>query len=282
VRAPEPRAFRVEAGGGAVAGVELGAGPPLVLLHGLAGTSRYWEAAMRLLAGRARCVALDLPGFGGSDAPPGGFALDGAADRLAAALTELVAGRAAAVCGHSLGGPVAVRLALRHPPLVSRLVLVAPSGLRRAPAWQRTAVGIVPVYRVLRRLPLRWERLLPVAVRRTLLAPLVGDPSQLDPGTTLRLLEGARSARELAAAVDVSFSVGLAGDVARVRAPIAAAWGERDHMVAPEEAEFLLRAAPVTTFRILPGCGHMPMVERPEAFAALLAELADLPSTGVE
>ena len=57
-------------------------------------------------------------------------------------------------------------------------------------------------------------------------------------------------------------------------APIAAIWGDRDRMVPAGDAEVLLRAVPSATIEILPACGHLPMIERPEAFAALLARLA--------
>ena len=112
---------------------------------------------MELLAGRARCIALDLPGFGHSDATPDGFSLDSAADGLAGAVRALGAAPAA-VCGHSLGGPLAVRLARRHPDAVSSIVLVGPSGLEPAPAWQRRALRLLPAsYRLLRRVPFPWE-----------------------------------------------------------------------------------------------------------------------------
>ena len=139
---------------------------------------------MELLAGDARCIALDLPGFGHSESPPGGFTLDSAADLLAAALRALDAAPAV-VCGHSLGGPLAARLAIRHPEAVSRLVLVGPSGLAPAPDWQHRVLRAVPVYNLLQRVPFRWERwLLPIApLRHALLALLVDNPSARRSGT---------------------------------------------------------------------------------------------------
>ena len=115
---------------------------------------------MELLAGDARCIALDLPGFGHSESPPGGFTLDSAADLLAAALRALDAAPAV-VCGHSLGGPLAARLAIRHPEAVSRLVLVGPSGLAPAPDWQHRVLRAVPVYNLLQRVPFRVGALAP-------------------------------------------------------------------------------------------------------------------------
>jgi pimeloyl-ACP methyl ester carboxylesterase len=275
---PEKVAFRqlrerVE--GGVVAGAEAGSGPPILLLHGLGGTWQYWSRTMELLAGSARCIALDLPGFGQSDTPPGGFSLDSASDNLAAALHAL-GGAPAVVCGHSLGGPLAARFALRHPDAVSRLVLVGPSGLAPAPPWQLRALRAVPVYNLLQRAPFPWERwLLPIApLRHAALGLLVDNPSAVDRALVQRILEGAREAREITPALGASFATGLDDDAPLVAAPIAAVWGERDRMVPPSDAEILRRVVPSAQVHFLPGCGHLPMVERPEAFADLLRRLA--------
>jgi pimeloyl-ACP methyl ester carboxylesterase len=269
------RPLRVTVEGGVVAGTEAGTGAPILLLHGLGGTGAYWEPTLRLLERRARMIALDLPGFGESDAPPGGFALDSASDRLAEALGAL-GGAPAVVCGHSLGGPLAVRLAVRHPCAVSRLILVAPSGFSPAPAWQHCAFRSLPLFRMLQRSPLPWERwLLPLTpLRRTALFPLVDSTTNVDPAVLERLLAGARAARELPAAAIVSLADGLAEEVQLVTAPIAAIWGDNDRMVPVTDAELLVRAVPSAEIHVLPASGHMPMIERPEAFAALLARLA--------
>jgi pimeloyl-ACP methyl ester carboxylesterase len=232
---------------------------------------------MRLLAGRARCVALDLPGFGHSDPPVGEFTLDSAADRLAEALHALALGPSA-VCGHSLGGPLAVRLGLRHPGLVSRLILVGPSGLRPAPPWQDRVVKLVPLYTAARRAPFPWERwLLRITpLRHAALRSLVDNPSTVDDETARNLVDGGREARSLREAIDDSFATGLGEEAARAAVPVAAIWGDRDRMVPPGDSQVLRDALPSADIRFLPGCGHLPMVERPEAFAVLLAELAAL------
>jgi pimeloyl-ACP methyl ester carboxylesterase len=269
------RHLRENVEGGLVTGAEAGSGSPIVLLHGLGGTWQYWSRTMELLAADARCIALDLPGFGGSDIPPGGFSLDSASDNLAAALRALGA-TPAVVCGHSLGGPVAARLALRHPDAVSRLVLVGPSGLSPAPRWQQRVLRVVPAYNLLQLAPWPWERwLLSIApLRRAGLGLLVDDSSAVDPALVLRMVEGARHARAIEPALDASFATGLDDDAPLVRAAISAIWGERDRMVPPSDAQILARVVPSAQIHFLPGCGHLPMVERPEAFADLLRRLA--------
>jgi pimeloyl-ACP methyl ester carboxylesterase len=273
-----PRGFRplrVDLAGSSVTGAEAGSGPPLVLLHGLGGTWEYWAPAMALLAGSARCIALDLPGFGHSDGLPGEFTLDAAVGRLAAALAALGV-PAAPVCGHSLGGPLAVRLARNHPASTSSLVLVGPSGLEEPPPWQRRGLALVPVYQLLRRAPVPWEHwLLRVGpARRALFGALAHDPSTISRAMAKMLVDGGREARELKGALDASFTTGLDAEARLVDVPIAAIWGDRDRMVPVADAQILLRAVPSATLHLLPACGHLPMVEHPQAFAALLADIA--------
>jgi pimeloyl-ACP methyl ester carboxylesterase len=269
------RELREHVRGDLVAGAEAGSGPPLLLLHGLGGTWQYWARTMELLAGSFRCIALDLPGFGGSATPPGGFTLDSAGDNLAGAL-EAVGGAPAVVCGHSLGGPLAARLAIRHPQVVSRLVLVGPSGLSPAPPWQRRVMRAVPAYNLLQRAPVPWERwLLPITpLRHAVIGLLVHNPSAVDPALVGGILDGARHARELTPALNASFATGLDDDAPLVPAPISAIWGDRDRMALPRDSEILKRVAPSADIRFLRACGHLPMVERPEAFSDLLRRVA--------
>src|SRR3954454_24170055 len=94
---------------------EMGEGPAVVLLHRLGGAASNWTAVAPALAERARVVVPELPGHGGSSVLPAPVGtLDAYADRVAGVLDA-----PAVVAGHSLGGLVALRLAVRHPALVS-------------------------------------------------------------------------------------------------------------------------------------------------------------------
>src|SRR5438128_5630509 len=105
-----------------------GSGPPLLLVHGLGGAAANWTELAPLLARRHRLLVPDLPGHGGSSPLPAVSGLSPFADRVA-----LVAEREgmlpAAVVGHSLGGMVVLRLALRRPDAVASLVLASAAGL---------------------------------------------------------------------------------------------------------------------------------------------------------
>src|SRR2546429_2394695 len=123
-----------------------GAGPPLLLVHGLGGAASNWTELAPLLARRHRLLVPDLPGHGGSSALPAVSGLEPYADRVA-----LVAEREgmlpAPVVGHSLGGMVVLRLALRRPDAVSAVVLAAAAGLSVGNVWGRQLLSIFAAVR---------------------------------------------------------------------------------------------------------------------------------------
>ena len=99
-----------------------GLGPPVVLVHGLGASSRYWESVTEALADTHRVIAVDLLGFGRSP-KPGGVSYD--VDCHTDALTPHIPAGSTLVA-HSTGAVIALHLAVRRPDLVARLVLVAP------------------------------------------------------------------------------------------------------------------------------------------------------------
>lgn len=113
---------------GTLAVRSLGSGTPaFVLLHGLAGSGRYWGEAFDRLADRGRLVVPDLLGFGASPHPDSDYGPDDHADAVARSLVELGVEGPVVVAGHSLGALVALRLAVRRPELVAAVVVFGPA-----------------------------------------------------------------------------------------------------------------------------------------------------------
>jgi len=219
----------------------VGSGPPLVLVHGLAGSWRWWRPLLPGLALERTVHALDLPGFGRLPRVRP-FALDEAVDWLAAWF-DAEAVESADVVGHSLGALVATRLASRRPELVRRLVLVAPAGVPRPPLeltrpFVRAVLTSSP--RFLALLARDTVRSGPVTIGTALLELLAAD---------------------------------VRADVAAVRAPTLVVVGRKDPLVPPSDAAELARVLPDLVVRELE-TGHVPMVERPhELTRELLAFL---------
>src|SRR5436190_10735437 len=107
--------------------VDVGTGPTVILLHGLADDVGVWRSVMPALAAKHRVIALDQLGFGDSDKPLLNYRVSTLVDFLDGFLTELKIERASLV-GNSLGGWVAAAYALAHPERVERLVLSDAAG----------------------------------------------------------------------------------------------------------------------------------------------------------
>src|SRR5262245_5285253 len=117
----------VAARGARIRFVEAGAGMPLLLVHDFAATREVWTATITRFASMFRVVALDLPGFGAREKPdPQRYAYGWAAFSgwLFTLGSALGLGRPH-VCGHGMGGGIALSLAARHPALVHKLVLTS-------------------------------------------------------------------------------------------------------------------------------------------------------------
>jgi len=233
---------------------ERGEGRPVVCLHGNTGSRRWFERVME--ATGCRVIAPDLPGFGESealpDAPDIARYADAAADFIhALRLTGTV------LVGHSLGGAVAMSVAVRSPDLLGGLVLVdsaPPSGFptpeARHPLIER----------------MRTDReLLAAALRATV--PALGDEQFFS-----RLVDDAtRMARPAwignALALGAFSCVRECGVFSK---PVLVVWGRRDVIVTEEMARETAQAFPRGRFMVLDHVGHSPPVEDPPGFVRAL------------
>ncbi|MBV8462039.1 MAG: alpha/beta fold hydrolase, partial [Acidimicrobiales bacterium] len=111
-----------------------GQGPALLLLHGIAGSSRTWRDVIPRLSDRFMVIAPDLMGHGQSEKPIGDYSLGSFASGIRDLLDVLGIDRATVV-GQSFGGGVAMQLAYQHPEQCERLVLVDSGGLGREVNW---------------------------------------------------------------------------------------------------------------------------------------------------
>jgi pimeloyl-ACP methyl ester carboxylesterase len=254
-----------------------GQGPVILLVHGIAGSSRTWREVMPSLAASHEVIAPDLLGHGESAKPIGDYSLGAYASGLRDLLGVLDVPRATVV-GHSLGGGVAMQLAYQHPEVCERLVLVGSGGLGREVSWML--------------------RLLAVPGSE-LLMPLIFPPFLRDRGNDVgRMLHerGVRSARidemwrsyasladspnrraflrTLRAVVDPGGQVVSAMDRLYLAAglPTLIVWGDRDDIIPVSHAHAAHAAIPGSRLEIFNGTAHFPHAEQPSQFVAVLSD----------
>jgi pimeloyl-ACP methyl ester carboxylesterase len=240
-------------------------GEPLVLLHGLGGSASNWALLAPRLAETRRVLVVDLPGHGRSDPLPAAPGVAPYADRVGLLLERL--GLAPAdVVGHSLGGLVGIRLATRRPEAVRSLVLASPAGIGSGTKAAARALALVGWVQPGRRISPYWR----VIARSDVLKRLVfgrwfaADPAQLSAEAVEALLRDVN----LHTDTDSAWRALTAGDPREdlhlVRCPSLVLWGAADRQLPVDDAFDYARRlrAPV---RVIADCGHLPIVERPEA-----------------
>jgi pimeloyl-ACP methyl ester carboxylesterase len=258
-----------------VAYAELGEGPVLLLIHGIAGEWENWREVIEPLARQHTVIAPDLPGHGAS-APGGGDYSIGA---MAASLRDLLVTlghERATLVGHSLGGGVAMQLAYQFPEMVERLVLVSSGGLGPEVSIVLRAAalpGADPFISATAGLGKRVGATVGRGLSAIGLRPnadvaevLRGYASLTDPDrrgaflATLRSVIGTGGQR-----VDATDRLYLAELL-----PVLIVWGARDSIIPVRHGEDAHRAIPGSRLEIFDDVGHLPQLEAPGRFIAVL------------
>jgi pimeloyl-ACP methyl ester carboxylesterase len=276
-RPPLLRVHDVHLPGRRVSVMTMGQGQEVLLIHGLGATkSSFYDTAAALSRDGYRVHALDLPGFGSSSKPATGpYTARWFADTVVAVMDKLMIDRAHVV-GNSMGGRVALEVALREPERIGALALLCP-----AVAFVKR--GYHPIVRLAR----PELAFLPHKFRRTMVSStfrgLFHDTDALDPYVSdvvideFQRLYASPSARFafLSAArniyLDKPFGKhGFYPRLADLERPALFVWGSHDTLIPPgfkrHVAEWLPRAEQI----VLEGCGHVPQVERPDQTNGLI------------
>jgi pimeloyl-ACP methyl ester carboxylesterase len=266
---PGPRQLTVRdvaARGARIRFVESGSGPPLLLIHDYLASRVAWDDVLPRLASRFRVIVPDLPGFGESEKPPPGryrYDFDAFSESLVDLLAALGLGQVA-VCGHALGGAVALTMAAAHPYLVERLILVNPLVYPQRPDALSRIAG-VPLLG-----PFVFKQLYGRALFRTRFSSSAARREQL-----FEIFD-VPAAREAAYATMCAMldTRPLTASVPRVTAPALVAWGRSNRASPVDQGRRLARELRGARFEVF-DCGPSPAEELPEAFAsAVMAFLA--------
>jgi pimeloyl-ACP methyl ester carboxylesterase len=258
-----------------------GEGPPLLLIHGIAGRSEQWLDSMHLLAEKNTVVAPDLLGHGRSAKPRGDYSLGAYASGLRDLLVTLDL-RKATVVGHSLGGGIALQFAYQFPERTGRLVLVSSGGLGRE------------VHPLLRAATLPGSELV---------LPLISNDTVRSAGTTVSQLVGRLGFRAgpdiaefargygslssgdsrqaflhtLRAVIDSGGQRVNAEDRLYLAAdmPTLIVWGRRDPIIPVRHAGAAHRGMPGSRLEVFDDAGHFPQLDEPVRFARTLQDFID-------
>ncbi len=244
-----------------------GEGEPLVLVHGLGGAAANWLALAPLLLSGRRLIVPELPGHGGSSPLPAAPSLSPYADRLGL-LLEHEGATPAAVVGHSLGGAVALRLALRRPESVSALVLAAAAGISSTARSARYALTVTGILKPGRKIAPHRRRVARSALLKRLVFGRWGasDPPALPPEVVEALLAGPALHTDTVSAATAVVRDDVRPELERISCPVLVLWGARDNQLPVDDAFDYARRlrAPL---RVIADCGHLLIVERPAACA---------------
>ena len=252
---------------------EMGAGPPLVLLHGLMDSHRTWRRCVPPLADRFRCLMPDLPGHGLSGRPDAPYTLSWFSTLLASWMEEIGVPRAH-LCGHSYGGGIAQWMILEQRERVERLALVSAGGLGRSVAAGMRFASFPLLGRTLTPLALRhiMPRLLPRA------SGLLGnpEPEEIERFLEMQRIPGTERAFQRSLEGVINFfgqymqTIQRSGEVGDIP-PVALFWGARDPIIPIRHARAVTRGSEGITLTSYPRTGHYPHLEEPERFARDLA-----------
>ncbi|MCC6173950.1 MAG: alpha/beta hydrolase [Chloroflexi bacterium] len=240
-REPRPLAFRAAGSGQHAA----------VFVHGMCQSSVYWAPTLATLPEGVRGYAVDLPGFGDSSGLPGPYTIRAHADAVSAFVTARGL-RDVVLVGNSMGGVVCQQAAVDRPDWLGRLVLVSTGPYAPDPAGALAAAD--------REAEAPWDRAIAASyVEHFFVRP----PANLEPyvDAAVPATRNARvESRRSSAVLDLRPLLG------QIAVPTLIVQGERDAGRTPAVGAEMARLIPDADLHVIPGVGHTPMLEDPEAF----------------
>ena len=250
-------------------------GPAVVLVHGLGGYIENWLYNIGPLSQSHRVYALDLPGFGRSDKTPLIRDLTVLA-RFIAEFMEKLAIKKASLIGNSLGGGIALQLALEYPEKVEKLVLVDTAGMGR---------DVIADFKLCS-LPFVGELLIHPSLKSTsgLWKKIIYDPSSITPETlelSYRLAAGPGAKKALLSTLRAGINLfgqkdkltgQLLSRLKDLKALVLIVWGNSDRIIPVAHARLALEKIPGARLELFDRCGHMPMFEHPDKFNTLVLD----------
>ena len=235
--------------------------PSVLFIHGAGGDHTVWAPLVARLHGKRNLVAIDLPGHGRSERIPD-LTIEGYTRAVAARVRSLAAAGAAPLylVGNSMGGAIALLTALEHPEGVDGIVLIG-SGAK---------LGVSP-------------RILEMLERDPVGSLRIVIEFAFAPGTAPEVI--AKGAKFLALCPPDVFAsdfkscsrFDVRDRLVELKSRLLVLCGDNDRLTPPKFSEWLAQAVPDTTLRILPGAGHLAMIDQPDAVAEEILAFTEQP-----
>jgi pimeloyl-ACP methyl ester carboxylesterase len=251
--------------------VEMGSGPPLLLVHGLGGSWQNWLENIPHFARTHRVIVPDLPGFGGSPTPSWRLSIRSYGQLLVDFCDALDTGPVAIV-GNSMGGFISAEVSIAARRLVSKLVLVSAAGVSHARMYVAPAATAARMAAAMAPLAFRYhERALrrPV-LRHHVLGNLFYKPGELRQELTWEFVNAGINSPGLVGAVRGLANYDIIDRLGDVDDPTLIIWGRNDLVVPAADALAFHEALPNSELVVFDRCGHLPMAERPVRFNRVL------------
>jgi pimeloyl-ACP methyl ester carboxylesterase len=251
-----------------IAYLDVGAGPPIILIHGFGGSMWQWEYQQHALSQDFRVLTLDLPGAGVSDKPEIDYRPDQMLDYFVGFMDEVKIPQATLV-GNSMGAGLAIGMALAHPTRVAKLVLI--DGLPQHVMKKLTSPSI---RRALETSAPSWlvsfgNMLFGRLMVESTLREIVHDPALLTPAVIERSNRNRQRPGLIKPIMTVRANLplwesGFAARLGEITHPTLVLWGEEDRVFPIAVGEELLQTIKGSRFIRIPNAGHIPQWERPD------------------
>lgn len=250
---------------------EKGEGTPLILLHGLASSTYTWRNLFEPLSKNYRVIAIDLKGFGFSEKPDGDYSRPEQA-RLVIGLMKSLQIEKAIICGNSMGGEVALNIAIQEPNRVKSLILLDNGGMKVSGGG-----SLVPFYlqtpyinRLLTALAMTSNKLVRQGLEKSYF-----DDSKVSDETVAKYylpVTGTDGQRGVLLARQQASNGEIESQLSQINIPTLIVWGAEDEVIpleAGKKANSLIKDSKLVIYE---NCGHLPQEEMPERSLADIIE----------
>lgn len=242
---------------------ETGKGVPLVLIHGMGGDTTAWSHLIPELSKEVRCIAVDLRGHGKSDKPDMPYTQDLFAEDVATLLDKLRVDQAY-ICGSSMGGFVALKMALNHPQKVKGLILID-TATHMPPKSLEVATRLGKIF-MEKGLDAYFEAEVkeifhPMFVRRhkDAVKAFIDSKKTRDPAIAMRIQQG-----------NMKSPIAMDKAIKNIKIPTLIIHGKEDTVVPFRESELMHKKIPNSEIAIIPFTGHAAILERKDFFADMI------------